>query len=339
MPKSNNVIGPELQLKPTPKADSAKKRRSSSPLKREYAPSTASESSPGSDSDDISDSSSDTSQDFMSEVNDMPTPLVAVTPSKRRSLQIPPPQNSTIHRQLAQGPWHLLTRLPKDHIAKFPSSSTVKSSQKSKTIAVVCAWSDKSSWEQIYPDECSIVVSPGLIEAFEMSAAHSGAIQAATAQSSDESDSRASSLALQPMVAFELTPIVPLRRGTALDINIRSPPTANSKLKTTANIMFRSRSADECDLLYGMINWARCNNPTYIQLENARPRQPSVTFNLGQPQSTRPRSGSWFGFGVSEKKSSYRASSAPGGMSFDGGSEASIGTMSTAISALKRLGV
>lgn len=337
-PKSDNVTGPELQLKPTPKADSAKKRRSSSPLKREYAPSTASESSPGSYSDDMSDSSSDTSQDFMSEVNDMSTPLVVVTAGKRRSLQIPPQQTASPPtggtRTLApsdsasQGPYR-----------KVPSSSTVQSSKKNKTIAVVCAWSDKGSWEQIYPDECSIVVSPGLIEAFEMSAAHSGAIHAAKAQFSDESDSRASSLTQQPLVAFELTPIVPLRRGTALDINIRSPPTANSTLKTTANIMFRSRSADECDLLYGMINWARCNNPTYIQLENARPRQPSATFNLGQPESTRPRSGSWFGFGVSEKKSSYRASSAPGGMSVDGGSEASVGTMSTAISALKRLGV
>ena len=337
-PKSNKVTAPELQRKAAPKPDSARKRRSSSPLKREYAPSTASESSPGSDSDDMSDSSSDTSQDFMSEVNDMPTPLVAVTAGKRRSLQIAPQQIATPPTAGTR------TLAPSDSASQRPyrkvsSSSSFPSSKKSRTIGVVCAWSDKGSWEQIYPDECSIVVSPGLIEAFEMSAAHSGANKIARDQESDEANSRASSLTQQPLVAFELTPIVPLRRGTALDINIRSPPTANSKLKTTANIMFRSRSADECDSLYGMINWARCNNPTYIQLEKTRPRQPTVTFNLGEPESTRPRSGSWFGFGGSEKKSSYRASSAPGGMSVGGDSEASVGTMSTAISALKRFGV
>ena len=337
--KSKDSTLPEPQLKPYSQPDIAQKRRSSSPLKREYAPSTASELSGDSDSDDMSDSSSDTSQDFMSEVNDMPTPLVAVTAGKRRSLQIAPQQSAPAStaagtRTLApsdsasQGPYR-----------KVPSSSTIPGSKKSKTIVVVCAWSDKGSWEQIYPDECSIVISPGLIEAFEMSAAHSGATGATEDVPPDDGNLRASSLPQQPLVAFELTPIVPLRRGTALDINIRSPPTANSKLKTTSNIMFRSRSTDECDTLYGMINWARCNNLTYIQLENARPKRPAVTFNLGQPEFTRPRSGSWFGFGGSEKKSSYRASSAPGGVSVGGDSEASAGTMSTAISALKRFGV
>ena len=338
MRKPEDTATAEPQLKSTPRPDRAKKRRSSSPLKREYAPSTASESSAETDSDDMSDSSSDTSQDFMSEVKDMHTPLVAVTAGKRRSLQMAPQHTPTVPtagtRTLApsdsasQGPYR-----------RVPSSSNVPDNKKNKTIALVCAWSDKGSWEQIYPDECSIVISPGLIEAFEMSAAHSGANELARSQYSDESDSRTSSLTAQPLVAFELTPIVPLRRGTALDINIRSPPTANSKLKTTSNIMFRSRNADECDSLYGMINWARCNNPTYIQLQNARPKQPAVTFNLAQPESSRPRSGSWFGFGGSEKKSSYRASSAPGGTSVGGDSEASIGTMSTAISALKRFGV
>jgi hypothetical protein len=202
---------------------------------------------------------------------------------------------------------------------------------------MVCAWSDRGLWEQIYPDECSIVISPGLVEAFEMSAAHSGA-RGMNAAVSEESSSRTSSITDQPIVAFELTPIVPLRRGTALDINIRSPPTANSKMRTTNNIMFRSRNAEECDALYSMINWARCNNPTYIQLQSARPKEPSISFNTAQEQNSRPRSGSWFGFGGLDRKSSYRASSAPapGLQSVGGDTEASVSTMN---SVLKRLGV
>ena len=89
-----------------------------------------------------------------------------------------------------------------------------------------------------------------------------------------------------------------------------------------------------------MINWARCNNPTYVQLQNARPRQPSVTFNVGQPEHPRTKSGSWFSFGGSEKYLSYRASSAPapGLPSVGGNSDAGVGTINNAFSALKRLG-
>ncbi|KAI9744031.1 MAG: hypothetical protein M4579_007711, partial [Chaenotheca gracillima] len=131
-----------------------------------------------------------------------------------------------------------------------------------------------------------------------MSAAHSGNKDGPGSPASQEADSRASSLAQQPLVAFELTPMVPLRKGNALDINIRSPPTANSLMQSSNNILFRSRSADECNVLYGMIHWARCNNPTYIQLQMARPRvQPTVTFNTGETPHSRSRSGPWFSFG------------------------------------------
>lgn len=321
---------PKVTLKPEQKRN----RRSSSPLKHEYAPSTASESSAETDSDDASDASSDTSEDFMSEVKDMPTPLVAIRAGNRRSSRtanppptIVPPTSGT--RTLApsdsasQGPYR-----------RVPSSATVPNGHISRTIAIICSWSGRGLWEQVHPDECSIVISPGLIEAFEMSAAHSGVPRTGDG-ASESGGTRSSASELQPLVAFELTPIVPLRRGTALDINIRSPPTTNSKLKTSNNILFRSRNADECDILYGMINWARCNNPTYIQLERARPQQPPVSFNIGTAQHSRGRSSSWFSFGGDEKKSSYRASSAP--MSIGGGSEASNSTMATAMSALKRL--
>lgn len=90
-----------------------------------------------------------------------------------------------------------------------------------------------------------------------------------------------------------------------------------------------------------MINHARINNPTYIALQNARPSyQPPVTFNTDgasarhSSRGSRSKSGSWFGFGSQGRNSSYRASSAP--MSVGGASESSMGSISSAISALKR---
>ncbi|KIW70059.1 hypothetical protein PV04_02370 [Phialophora macrospora] len=339
-PISNNK--PNLVLKPTPSpSDKTVRRRTSSPLKHEYAPSTSSGSSSDSDSDSESDTSSDTSEDLVSEHGDVPTPLVAITGVDRRASKPPVPPSmppssyqgigtSTGTRTLApsdsasQGPYR-----------KVPPSATVPTHKKSRTIALICSWSDRGMWEQIHPDECSIVISPGLIEAFEMSAAHSLPLSHHPA---DNSDSRMSTPTQQPLVAFELTPIVPLRRGTALDISIRSPPTPNSKIRITNNVMFRSRNPEECEALYGMINWARCNNPTYIQLQNARPaRQPSVTFNVGQAQNSRAKSSSWFSFG-SQRKSSYRASSAPTPASVDFSVESS-GTMTSAFSAFKRFSV
>ncbi|KIW85044.1 hypothetical protein Z517_00432 [Fonsecaea pedrosoi CBS 271.37] len=333
-PISSNRPSPVLKATPSP-AGKAVRRRTSSPLKHEYEPSTDSDSS-GYDSDSDSSSSSDTSDDFVSEHGDRPTPLVAIKPAEGRISKqyIPPPSiKSTGTRTLApsdsasQGPYR-----------KVPASTTISANKKARTIALICSWSDKGMWEQIYPDECSIVISPGLIEAFEMSAAHSDPQNSSTSRSFDDHGPGKDSISQQPLVAFELTPIVPLRRGTALDISIRSPPTANSKIRTTNNVMFRSRNPEECEALYGMINWARCNNPTYIQLQNARPRrQPSVTFNVGQAQHSRSRASSWFSFG-SQKKSSYRASSAPTPASIDMSVESS-GTMTSAFSALKRLGV
>ncbi|KIV97650.1 hypothetical protein PV10_01369 [Exophiala mesophila] len=324
------ALGPKVAPS-TP--DKPPRRRTSSPLKHEYAPSPSSDSSSNYDSDSGSESSSETSDDMTLERGDVPTPLVSIKGVDHRSLKHsrpPPPSSSTGTRTIApsdsasQGPYR-----------KAPPSSTLSSGQRHKAIALICSWSDRGVWEQIHPDECSIVVSPGLIEAFEMSAAHSEPQTKAAKGNSDDSQSKSFSIAQQPLVAFELTPIVPLRRGTALDISIRSPPTSNSKILTTNNVMFRSRNPEECEALYGMINWARCNNLTYIQLQMARPkRQPSVSFNVKQAGHARSRSSSWFSFG-NARKNSYRASSAPTMASMDQSVDSS-GTMTNAFSALKR---
>ncbi|KAK5208085.1 hypothetical protein LTR47_002141 [Exophiala xenobiotica] len=321
--KSNHI--PELKATPIA-SEKTRRRRTSSPLKHEYAPSISSDSSSNYDTDNLSDS--DTSEDFSTERQDKATPLVAIASAERRpSKQSYPPSSmqSTGTRTLApsdsasQGPYR-----------RVPSSNTVPSDQKKRAAAVICSWSDSGVWEMIHPDECSIVITPGLIEAYEMSAEHSNP----DAVYQEGENSRTSSMSRQPLVAFELTPRVMLRKGTALDIQIRSPPTPNSRIRTNSHVMFRSCNLQACDLLYGMINWARCNNPTYIELERARPRQTTVTFNVNPTDQPRSRASSWFSFG-SAKKSSYRASSAPTPASIDMSVESS-GTMANAFSALRR---
>lgn len=282
------------------------KRRGSSPLKHEYEPSTASDySETDSDASTVrhygyssseysratydSDSFSSASED---EESKPPKPKAqASATSETDSLS---PSNSA-----SQSGYRTVPLQP---------------AKSSKAIASIFAWSDKGTWESLLPDECSIVVSPGLIEAFMMGA-----------ESSPPKSCR-------PLISMELTPLVPIRRGTAIDISIRSPPTERSKITSSTNIMFRSRNPDECDALYGLINQARINNPTYIALQNAR--GPFNDHQLPAFEHPIQSGGSWFGF--PRRRKSYRASSSP--RSLAEGSESSVGTMSSAFSALKRFG-
>ncbi|KAJ5161990.1 hypothetical protein N7492_007382 [Penicillium capsulatum] len=290
------------------------KRRGSSPLKHEYEPSTASDSYSDTESEastvrhygyssseysrsDSEDSYSSASEDEEeSDLSELPKPrhLDSAT-SDTSSLS---PSNSASQSGYRTVP--------------------VQPAKSSKAIASIFAWSDKGNWESLLPHECSISVSPGLIEAFKMTDANI------------ESPDR-SSKSSKPLISMELTPLVPIRRGTAIDISIRSPPTKRSAITSSNNIMFRSRNPDECDGLYGLVNQARINNPTYIALQNAR-----GPFNEPMPSFEQPAksSGSWLGF--PRRRKSYRASASP--RSLAEGSESSVGTMSSAFSALKRFG-
>ncbi|MCJ1378313.1 hypothetical protein MMC17_001410 [Xylographa soralifera] len=326
----------------SPVAGRKTNRRSSSPLKHEYEPSTASESSSDSDASTVerneATSISDSSEDEELEDGDAPTPLVPLGALQRL------PKVST------QGSLYSLpngTLSPSQSASQAPFKRVpCQPNKASKTIATIFFWSDKGSWQNLHPDECSVVVTPGLIEAFEMSAAHSQSDKVGSASQPDADTSSSTSSASQashsqsqrPLIALELTPLVPIRRGTALDISIRSPPTAESKITTISNnnIMFRSRNPEECEALYALINHARINNPTYIALQNARITS-SFAPSFDRSHSTRgARSTSWFGLGQGSR-SSYRASSAPTpSISM---SDSSIGSMSSAFSALKRFGM
>ncbi|KAL8821980.1 MAG: hypothetical protein Q9223_000060 [Gallowayella weberi] len=316
-------------------------RRSSSPLKHEYEPSTASDTSESDAStinrNEVSSVSSSDDDDDELEEGDAPTSLLSPgAPSQipKRSLQ--PSLYSLPNGTLK--PSESASQAPYKKVPAQPTKA-------SKTIASIFSWSDKGSWESLHPEECSIVITPGLIEAFEMSAAHSAGVPLSSSTPVVDVDAfsdLASNIISpediakndRPLVALELTPLVPLRRGTAIDISIRSPPTANSQITSGNNIMFRSRSPEECEALYALINHSRIHNPTYIALQNAR--GPFGGGNdLDRRASTRTggsRMGSWFG-GLAGS-AGYRASSAP--TPSIAPSESSIGSMSSAFSALKR---
>ncbi|KAF7712198.1 Uncharacterized protein PECH_003964 [Penicillium ucsense] len=289
------------------------KRRGSSPLKHEYEPSTASDysetdseastvrhytysSSDSSESGSDSASCSSFSDDEEDEIEPPKPVLPQPSASDASSLS---PSNS-----VSQGGYRT--------VPLQPTKST-------KALATVFAWSDKGSWDSLVPDECSVVVSPGLIEAFNVG---NGMNFSAPDRAYPH---------LKPVISMELTPLVPIRRGTAIDISIRSPPTDRSKMTSSNNIMFRSRNPDECDALYSLINQARLNNPTYIALQNARgPMYDNFVPDFEQP--TEKAASNWFGF--PRRRKSYRASDSP--RSLAEGSESSVGTMSSAFSALKR---
>ena len=317
-------------------------RRSSSPLKHEYEPSTASDSSSDSDASTVerkgATSVSDSSEDEDLE-EEAPTPLLPLgglkTFSDKKTITRASPQ-STPDGSIK--PSESASQAPYKRVPAQPTKAT-------KTIASIFSWSDTGVWQSLHPDECSIVITPGLIEAFEMSAAHSKDVPLSSSTpkvNADAFSDLASNVTSQnddvrghrPLVALELTPLVPLRRGTALDISIRSPPTPNSQITSGTNIMFRSRNPEECEALYALINHSRINNPTFIALQNARASGSS----FGADRRTSTNAGgskrSWFGgWG---RSSSYRASSAP--TPSIAPSDSSIGSMSSAFSALRRFG-
>ncbi|EKG12296.1 hypothetical protein MPH_10601 [Macrophomina phaseolina MS6] len=300
-------------------------RRTSSPLKHEYQPSTCTESS-GDDSelsfsDDVGSAYSESSEDDL-EADDV-APLGPLPPmDPGRQFPRPSPPQSSYEPGTA-------TLSPSQSASQAPYRTVPQSFTKpNKTIANIFAWSENGMWDVLHPDECSIVITPGLIEAFEMGPEHSNNFAPEEEQNK------------RPLIAFELTPLVPLRRGTALDISIRSPPTPNSRIRTSANIMFRSRSPEECEALYNLINKARINNPTYIALQNARGPHGEDTWaaamdrrNAERTEGSTTGGSSWWG--SLGRRNSYRAKTSRA-ISTSAGTTSSVNTIGSAFSALKR---
>lgn len=300
-----------------------KHRRSSSPLKHQYEPSIISDSSSDSiysDEDDIDDSLTSESSDSeaVAEILD----------------NIKSPGLESVDEFLKPTPPASLPSLPTNTLSPSQSASQApyravphQNVGAQRTVASIFSWSDRGAWEPLHPQECSIIVTPGLVEAF--------ALNSTPPSSSSGSDTTSpSTRGFKPLVAFELTPLVPLRRGTALDISIRSPPTENSQIRSSNNVMLRSRSPEECEHLYSLINFARINNPTYIALQNARGPFNENTWAaaMDRRNSIRTPKNSWWNL-PSRKSSTYRSkSSRPQSVATD----SSVGTTNSALSALKR---
>lgn len=304
------------------------KRRSSSPLKHEYEPSTCSETSSESEEEVSETEESATSESEDELEDDVPTPLMP-------SSQLPQPK----HFPKVSPPGSIYT-LPNGTITPSQSASNTPyrtvpqdSIQASKAIASIFTWSDAGRWDSLHPNECSIVVMPGKIEVHEISAAHSKPFLA-------DGDEIIPPETKAPLITVELTPLVPLRKSTAIDISIRSPPTAESRIKSGNNIMLRSRNAQECAQLYAMINHSRINNPTYIALQNARGPygQSSWAEVMDRQNASRPNPGEKASFwtGTLGRRSSYRKTTTRAA-SISAATESSVGTMNTALrSALGR---
>lgn len=297
------------------------KRHMSSPLKHQYEPSTASESSE-SDALTITGTQDDSSSETESSDEDLddnivtPDPPVPIHPATDN-----PPSASLNAPEATVGPSSSASQAPYKAVPSQPNKS-------STSVASMFIWHDKGSWESLHGDECHIVIIPGLIEAYDK--ADIPKLMELAGANEPAHD------CVQPLLALELTPLVPIRRGTAVDISIRSPPTPISKLHVTGNnVMFRAPNAEECDKLYGFINYSRINNPTYVALQNARGPYFMQSEGLNRKESTRSKKGllKW-GLG---RRNSYRASSVNRPSSI-APSDSSVGTMATAFSALKNFG-
>jgi hypothetical protein len=338
------------------------KRRSSSPLKHEYEPSTCTETSSESEDDVVSEEdvdeeeedslTSDSSEDELDD--DVPMPLMPIgyigprgynpRPHSGGRDATRPNRDKADSEDLKKfpkvSPPSSIYTLPNGTITPSQSASNTPyrtvpqgSGKATKAIASIFAWSEAGRWDSLHPDECSIVVTPGKIEVFEITAVHSKPFLA-------DGDEIFQPEGRAPLVAVELTPLVPLRKSTAIDISIRSPPTAESRIKTGNNIMLRSRNAAECAQLYAMINQSRINNPTYIALQNARGPygQTSWAEAMDRQNAARADPGAASGWlsGTLGRRSSYRKTSTRAA-SISAATDSSVGTMNSALkSALGR---
>jgi hypothetical protein len=339
------------------------KRRSSSPLKHEYEPSTCTEESSSEseeevvseeDVDEVDEASltSDSSEDELDD--DVPMPLMPIGYIGPRGYTSRPlagsrdatrPSRDKVEIEDTKkfpkvSPPGSIYTLPNGTITPSQSASNTPyrtvphdSGKATKAVASIFAWSDAGRWDSLHPAECSIVVTPGKIEVFEISAMHSKPFVT-------DGDEIVQPEGRAPLVAVELTPLVPLRKSTAIDISIRSPPTSDSRIKTGNNIMLRSRNATECAQLYAMINQSRINNPTYIALQNARGPygQTSWAETMDRQNAARTNgngSSGWLS-GTLGRRSSYRKTSTRAA-SISAATDSSVGTMNTALrSALSR---
>jgi hypothetical protein len=279
-------------LQPPDTHSSRVKRRTSSPLKREYVPSDVSSESSASQSDN---SDTDDSGDEM-ESADIPETEIGISIKKEPG---PTPTESLVSTSTCS-----LTPSNSASQAGFHGHKRSGSEPNIvRYIASISHWSEKrGQWKDLSVDPCSLIVGPGIIHAYALN------ISSPVKRSSTEADNgNGEPTGLMPLLALDLTPLVLLRQSTVVDLEIRSAVQDNCQHRSLVggNFRFRCPSQAECFNLYMAVHHARLNNERYIKLEN------DTRFrNFGERRAPQENDGSssskrrsWLG-----RKNSYRAS-------------------------------
>lgn len=312
------TVNPPAELK----SDGKVKRRTSSPLKHEYLPSNDASSASEASAESVSEPDYSDSDDDDLESIDVPETELGVSIKHEDPVPRPaapaPAEFMGAESECSLAPSNSASQagLHGHKVAPEEKDSAVRA------MAVISRWSDRGAWKDIASTPCSIVVTPGLIEAYSVQL---------DAPGQEHKTGR-------PLLAMDLTPLVLIRQSTTVDLEIRSSVQPHCQLYESyngGNFRFRCGNGPDCFSLYMSVHHARLNNQKFIQLENeARFRsfgEHQRPADDSEDTSSRRRRG-WFG-----RKNSYRSSvRAP---SQDGGSSAAPSSSVSATSFLKRLTV
>ncbi|RCI13339.1 hypothetical protein L249_1201 [Ophiocordyceps polyrhachis-furcata BCC 54312] len=296
------VSSPAFPAEP-PKGGGGVKRRGSSPLKHEYLPSDTSSASGTYSSDD--DFDSDSSDDEIESI-DIPETELGVSIRQGKGSEVSEStQSLTPSHSASQTGWQDRKTVPGRRAEQF--------------LASISRWMDKGAWKDISAEPCHVVVTAGLVEAYN-------ARKVYTAQAGS----------VKPLLALDLTPLVLIRQSTALDLEVRSSVQPHCLLHAThngGNFRFRCHNAPDCFSLYMSVHHARLNNEKFKQLENeARFRsfgERKTPADGDRGSGSRQRN--WFG-----RRDSYRGSVRAPSQSQDGASSTPSSTPS-ASSFLRKL--
>ncbi|KAK4148254.1 uncharacterized protein C8A04DRAFT_8704 [Dichotomopilus funicola] len=327
-PPIHRTLGPKSSGLLAPPVDSSRnarlKRRMSSPLKHEYHPSDVSSDSSASLSESDSELSESSSDDLGED--DVPETIPGYS---IKELEATPAESVASENSVT--PSHSASQMeiygPDDSKPERPAQNFVGS---------VSYWSSRRGvWKDVNNGQpASIVVHPGSMEVHYLDEQESTrkAYPLQSSGTSEIDDSNRSAGTIVPLVALVLTPVVMIRRSTALDLEVRSPASPEARLKLEAT-MFRFRAANQAEAkdLYDAVHNSRLNNARYIQLsEESRFRsfgQMQPNPGEGSMDGTSSRRTGWFG-----RKNSYRASTRAPSVS-----QGSISTTVSAGSFLRRL--
>lgn len=305
IPRPLNIKGaapvqPPVELAPSTRV----KRRTSSPLKHEYHPSdTDSETEDSA----LSDSESSSSSSDELDENDVPDTIPGY------SIKQPLPQivEESVVSDNTIAPSQSASQVGAPH----PGQQTPRERPVQSFVASVSFWSNrKGIWREINTEPSRILIFPGSMEVHMLHEnpenKQAYPLQASGTSEVDMANREAGGIV--PLICLVLTPVVMIRRSTALDLEVRSRVSPESRLSSIDSGMFRFRAAsqDEAKALYEAVHQSRLNNARYIQLaEEARVR------SFGQQVYNDSGAGSADGTetssrrkGIFGRKNSYRAS-------------------------------